>query len=173
MRIDSPDSLVLIDSDVRRALRKPTCAKLFLHRVRSAQRCVRRKNFRRARQVRSTNTLGARSRRCKKRLFHRCFCNLRAMRTQRRRSISFYRHVRVAIDVDRARRWFCASHTHIVKWSQCFFHCSVVNGVQCVSIPDRTKCDTRHSKWLGGQQMAKRRKKAAKTAKKKGRKKRL
>jgi hypothetical protein len=27
-------------------------------------------------------------------------------------------------------------------------------------------CDTRHSKWLGGQQMAKRKKKAVKTAKK-------
>jgi hypothetical protein len=63
---------------------------------------------------------------------------------------------------------------HIVKWSNCFFHCAVVNQMQCVSIPDRTKCDTRHVTWLGGQQMAKRKKKAVKVAKKKkGKKKRL
>ncbi len=42
--------------------------------------------------------------------------------------------------------------THIVKWSQCFFHCAVVHGVQCVSIRDRTDADIRHVSWLGGQQ---------------------
>jgi len=74
----------------------------------------------------------------------------------------------------------CAPHVlrdraiHIVKSSNCFFHCAVVNQMQCVSIPDRTKCDTRHVTWLGGQQMAKRKKKAVKVAKKKkGKKKRL
>jgi hypothetical protein len=35
---------------------------------------------------------------------------------------------------------------------RCFFHRAVVNGMQCVSIPDRTDADIRHVSWLGGQQ---------------------
>lgn len=90
--------------------------------------------------------------RCKKSLFHRCFCNrrkscyVRASRSQRVLS----RRASQALT-----RSQCASRgadTHIVKWSQCFFHCAVVNGMQCGSIHDRTDADIRHVSWLGGQQ---------------------
>ena len=74
--------------------------------------------------------------------------------------------VSVAHVVARAFHVLRMPHIHIGKWSQCFFHCSVVNGVQCVSIPDRTDATPAITKWLGGQKMAKRKKKAVKKKKK-------
>jgi len=121
---------------------------------------------------RVARALNRRSR--KKPLFYRMFCRVRKIDALacRGRSQSY-----IALE-NRVVR--CAAHVlrdcaiHIVKSSNCFFHCAVVNQMQCVSIPDRTKCDTRHVTWLGGQQMAKRKKKAVKVAKKKkGKKKRL
>ena len=71
-------------------------------------------------------------------LCHRMFCNARDLHSRARvlriRSVvAMINHV-----VARAFHVKRRAHIHCVKWSQCFFHCSVVNGVQCVSIPDRT-----------------------------------
>ena len=66
------------------------------------------------------------------------FCNARIFDLQQHRAR--IQHIVASIDrvIVRAFHVLRASCTHIVKWSQCFFHCSVVNGVQCEAIPART-----------------------------------
>jgi len=132
------DSLVLIDSVTSRPARKPNCAKFFCaafasHHVNSgAKFCAH------ARDSRARAAPMAHAGRCKKSLFHRCFCNMRAMCAQCCSAFVYYDVACAVRVVARARQAQRASRIHVVKWSQCFFHCSVVNGVQCVSIPDRT-----------------------------------
>ena len=106
---------------------------LHLHRIMSTAA-----NLRTCARFYSRAAPAAHQRRCKESLFHRCFCNMRAMCAQRCSAFVYYDVACAVRTVTRARQAQRVSHTHVVKWSQCFFHCSVVNGVQCVSIPDRT-----------------------------------
>ena len=56
-------------------------------------------------------------------------------------------------DVNDVAMRVAASRIHTsLSGISCFFHCAVVNGMQCVSIRDRTDADIRHVSWLGGQQ---------------------
>jgi len=129
----------LIDSGHSRASREANCAKFFCaafasHRVNSgAKFCAH------ARDSNCRTALTAHQRRCKKPLFHRCFCNMRAMYAQCRSAFVYYDVACAVCVVECALHAQRASHTHVVKWSHVFFHRSVVNGVQCVSIPDRTE----------------------------------
>ena len=128
----------LIDSGASRPARKPNCAKYFCAAFASHHVDGREKFCAHARDFNSCAVPMAHARRCKKSLFHRCFCNMRSMCARRCSAFVYYvvaRAVRVIACARQAQR---ASRIHVVKWSQCFFHCSVVNGVQCVSIPDRT-----------------------------------
>jgi len=129
---------ILIDSGAARPARKPNCAKLFCaafasHHVDSgAKICAHR------REIILCTTPTAPYRRCKKSLFHRRFCNMRTMCAQRCAAFVDDDVACAVRVVARARQAQRAPHTHVVKVSHVFFHCSVVNGVQCVSIPDRT-----------------------------------
>ena len=80
-----------------------------------------------------------------------CACRVRCARLSHRASKPLTRSQRASRGAD----------THIVKWSQCFFHCTVVNGMQCGSIHDRTDADIRHVYMARRAAMAKRRKKKA------------
>jgi hypothetical protein len=76
--------------------------------------------------------------RCKKPLFHRAFCNARDFDSRQRCARIQNIIVLIRNVVARLLHVKRSSDTHTVKWSQCFFHCSVVNRMQCMSIPDRT-----------------------------------
>ena len=128
----------LIDSGASRPACKPNCANFFCAAFASSHADGREKYCAHARDFRSRAAPTAHARCCKKSLFHRCFCNMRAVYAQRCSAFVYYDVACAECVVACARHAQRASHTHVVKWSQCFFHCSVVNGVQCVSIPDRT-----------------------------------
>jgi hypothetical protein len=129
---------ILIDSGASPPARKPNCAKYFWAAFASHHVDNGTKFCAYARDFCSRAALTVHARRCKKSLLHRCFCNMRTMCAQPC-SAFVYCDVACAVRVvARAHRAQRASHTHVVKLSHVFFHRSVVNGVQCVSIPDRT-----------------------------------
>ena len=114
--------------DVMRCAQGHLC-KIFLRMILIASRCLRRKKCARARKNFSRAMQVRRRMCCKKSIFHRYFCDARIMRACRRASFARWRITRVVRRVKHVRQPFCASRTHIVKRSRCFFHRSVVNGV--------------------------------------------
>jgi hypothetical protein len=128
----------LIDSGQSRGLHAPNCAKNYCVAFAPHDSDIIAKINAQARDFRSCARLAAQCRYCKKSLFYRAFCNAREMRARHRCAFAQRNIARDERSIERARHASRASRTHIVKWSQCFFHCSVVNGVQCASIPGRT-----------------------------------
>ena len=128
----------LIDSGISRASRAPNCTKNCCGAFASHAIAVDEKIAAPARDFCSRAALAGKYHRCKKSLFYRAFCNVRGVRWRRCRASVLRNVASDARSIDGASHAPRAWRTHIVKWSQCFFHCSVVNGVQCVSIPGRT-----------------------------------
>jgi hypothetical protein len=112
------DSLIFDRFRALRPARQPNCAKYFCaafasHHVNSGTKfCAHARDF----YLRAAPTMHAR--RCKKSLFHRRYCNMRAMCAQLC-SAFVYDDVACAVRVvARTYRAQRTSHTHVVQWSQ-------------------------------------------------------
>jgi hypothetical protein len=138
-RITCADSLNFARIRPRGRLWQHPICKFFLHRICSASCRARREKLRATVRI-SVALVRVRSRanvaRCAD--FMRLFRNVRARATREKITRSRRaRALRARVDLHACAR-AQAPDTHIIMLSQCFFHCSGVNGVQCASIPDRT-----------------------------------